>query len=117
MKRKVEVSLLGQRFAVKSDRDEAYLHQVANFVNRKFDELRRQSRTASSHQLALLVAMNLADEMFRNEERHASVRDRLRQQSERVLEGIDVALADLAGREPEPDADTVVQAEIHGSFS
>lgn len=96
MKRKVEVSLLGQRFAVRSDRDEAYLHQVASFVNRKFEDLRRQSRTATSHQLALLVAMNLADELFRNEERHAGVRRELQSRTERVLASVDAALAEMA---------------------
>lgn len=96
MKRKVEVTLLGQRFAVRSDRDEAYLHQVASFVNRKYDELQRQARTATSHQLALLVAMNLADEMFRNEERHADVRQELQSRTERVLASVDAALAEMS---------------------
>lgn len=119
MKRKVEVSLLGQRFTVRSDKDEAYLHQVASFVNRKFEELRRQTRTASSHQLALLVAMNLADELFRAEERHAGVRADLRRRSEHVLESIDTALSEISRQDGE-DADEVTvaaTAEIVGAGS
>lgn len=101
MKRKVEVTLLGQRFTVRSDREESYLHQVAHFVNRKFDDLQRQTRTATSHQLALLVAMNLADEMFRSEERHAQVRNDLRNRTERVLASVDAALLEMTEGVPE----------------
>lgn len=94
LKRKVEVSLLGRTFTVKSEKDEAYLHQVAAFVNRKFDELRHQTRTASSNDLALLVALNLADELFQSEDRARSTRSELRKRSERLLRSLDSALAD-----------------------
>lgn len=94
MKRKVEVSLLGRNFTIKSDKEEAYLHQVASFVNRKFDEIRHQTRTATSHDLALLVALNLADELFQSEDRARSTRAELRKRSERLLRSLDAALAD-----------------------
>lgn len=111
MKRKVEVTLLGQRFTVRSDREESYLHQVAHFVNHKFDELQRQSRTATSHQLALLVAMNLADEMFRSEERHARVRNDLRNRTERVLASVDAALLEMTQGVPERVEEAVRERE------
>lgn len=94
MKRKVEVSLLGRNFTIKSDKDEAYLHQVASFVNRRFDEIRHQTRTATSHDLALLVALNLADELFQSEDRARSSRAEIRKRSERLLRNLDAALAD-----------------------
>ena len=69
VKRKVEVSLLGKRFTVRSDKDEAYLHALANFVTRRFDELQHSTRMQSTHDVALLVALNLADELFQQEDR------------------------------------------------
>lgn len=95
MKRKVEVSLVGRNFTIKSDKEEAYLHQVASFVNRKFDEIRHQTRTATSHDLALLVALNLADELFQSEDRARSTRAELRKRSERLLRTLDAALAEM----------------------
>jgi cell division protein ZapA len=94
LKRKVEVSLLGRSFTVKSEKDEAYLHQVASFVNRKFDDLRHQTRTSTSHDLVLLVALNLADELFQSEERGRDSRADLRRRSERLLQSLDAALSD-----------------------
>ncbi len=96
VKRKVEVSLLGRNFTIKSDKDEAYLHQVATFVNRKFDEIRHQTRTATSHDLALLVALNLADELFQSEDRARSTRAEIRKRSERLLRNLDAALEGAA---------------------
>lgn len=99
MKRKVEVTLLGQGFTLKSEKDEAYLHQVASYVNRKLDELKHQTRTKEPQQLALLVALNIADELFQSEERSGSVRRDLRARSERLLKNLDAALAEVAPQE------------------
>lgn len=104
VKRKVEVSLLGRNFTIKSDKDEAYLHQVATFVNRKFDEIRHQTRTSTTHDLALLVALNLADELFQSEERAHSSRVDLRRRSERLLQSLDAALSEVGADEAEEDA-------------
>jgi cell division protein ZapA len=103
VKKKVEVALLGRSFTVKSDKDEAYLHQVANFVNRKFEEMRPQARAASTYDLALLVALNLADELFEAEERAKSSRSEVRKRSERLLENLDAALAEMGTAETEAE--------------
>ena len=96
MKKKVEVALFGKRFTVRSEKDEAYVHSLSNYVTRKFEELRRQARTISSQDLALLVALNIADELFEAEERAAQTRGEVRERSERLLQQIDAALASAA---------------------
>lgn len=93
MKRKVEVTLLGQRFTVRSEKDEAYVHGLAGYVARKYDELKRSARTTSRDQLALLVALNLADELFQQVERAAASRDEVRRHSEALVQKLAAALA------------------------
>ena len=93
VKRKVQVTLLGQRFTVRSEKDAAYVHTLANFVTRKFEDLQHQTRSVSTHELALLVAMNIADELFECEERFSETRRALRQHSERLLKNLDSALS------------------------
>lgn len=95
VKRKVEVSLLGKRFTVRSEKDEAYLHAISNFVTRRFEELQHASRMQSTHDVALLVALNLADELFQAEERHAKSRSEVRSRTERMLEHIETAMAEI----------------------
>lgn len=96
MKRKVEVSLLGQSFTVRSDKDEAHVHALANFVTRRFETLQHKTRTVGTHELALLVALNLAEELFEAEERAQEIRDVIKGRAERVLASLNGAL-DLVG--------------------
>jgi cell division protein ZapA (FtsZ GTPase activity inhibitor) len=105
VKRKVEVTLLGQGFTLKSEKDEAYLHQVATYVNRKLDELKHQTRTKEPQQLALLVALNIADELFQSEERSGKARKDLRARSERLLKNLDAALAEVSSSPQEKTSD------------
>jgi cell division protein ZapA (FtsZ GTPase activity inhibitor) len=102
VKRKVEVTLLGQRFTVRSEKDEAYVHGLAGYVARKYDELKRSARTTSRDQLALLVALNLADELFQQIDRAASTRDEVRRHSEALVQKLAAALALAPPDEEEP---------------
>ena len=113
MKDKVEVSLLGQNFTVRSDKDETYVHSLASFVTRRYEELQRQTRTVSSHELALLVALNLADELFQAEENAQASRKEIRQRSLQILENIDGTLAQMSGDEGQADSTTEVIASNH----
>ena len=118
MKDKVEVSLLGQNFTVRSDKDETYVHSLASFVTRRYEELQRQTRTVSSHELALLVALNLADELFRAEESAQASRAEIRERSLQILENIDGTLAQMSGDEGQVESASEVlatSASLHES--
>jgi cell division protein ZapA len=99
VKEKVEVTLLGQSFTVRSDKDEAYVHSLASFVTRRYEELQRQTRTVSSHDLALLVALNLADELFQSEDRAELCRKEVRERSIQILQNIDGTIAQMSREE------------------
>lgn len=59
-KRKVEVVLLGQRLALRTNRSEAYLQKLANFVAEQIEEVRKGSRSISTHQSVLLIALEIS---------------------------------------------------------
>ena len=104
MKRKVDVTLLGERFSVRSDKDEGHLHALAAQVSRRFEELRRHAKSATTQQLAILLALNLADELAQSEERAAHTRDAARAVTEGLLQKLTAALAAVdAESEHEPD--------------
>ncbi|MCP4501559.1 MAG: cell division protein ZapA [Deltaproteobacteria bacterium] len=92
VKRKVEVTLLGKRFTVRSEKDEAYVHTLANFVARRFEELQRSTRTVSTHDLAILVALNIADDLFQAEERASDNREEVQSRTERLLDNLRAAM-------------------------
>lgn len=64
MARGVEVSLLGQTLMLRSDLDPERLRAIVEYVRRKAEEAGRGARTASPTSLALLMALNMAEEVF-----------------------------------------------------
>ena len=63
-KRSVEVQLLGQRMVLRSDASPEQLQRLATFVKRKSDEI-SATGPISTTKLALLVALNIAEDYFR----------------------------------------------------
>src|SRR5262249_14144710 len=62
--RVVQVDIQGQRYAVRSELDEQYVVELATYVD---ERLRRASSETSADQVrvAVLAALNIADELFR----------------------------------------------------
>lgn len=63
-KQRVEVQILGQRMVLKADEDPRHVERLANYVKRKIDEASAGGPVSSS-KLAVLAALNIADDYFR----------------------------------------------------
>ncbi len=94
-KKKVEVVLLGQRLALKSNRSEQYLQKLANFVAEQIEDIRKSSRTISTHQSVLLIALKLADMLKQKEDELFELRDSIRKKATLALSDVETALSDL----------------------
>jgi cell division protein ZapA (FtsZ GTPase activity inhibitor) len=92
MKRKVDVILLGHRFTVRTEKDEAYVHALAAQVTRRIDEVRRAMKNATPHEQALLVALNLVDELCEERERAAGARAEVRRHTDSIIAKLSTAL-------------------------
>ena len=95
MKRKVDVILLGHRFTVKTDKDDAYVRSLAAHVTHQVEEMRRVMRNATREEQVLLASLHLADELFEAHERHAAVRADIRQKTEAMVDKLSRALANV----------------------
>jgi cell division protein ZapA len=84
VKRAVTVEVSGQKFTLKTDADEAYVRSLAALVDEKMTEVRAGSRTFSTHAVAIMAALHLADELMQ-------VRQHVRDKSTRILEMLDEA--------------------------
>lgn len=91
--RKVEVSLLGQRFQLRSDKSDEYLHGLAKFVSERMEEMRKHAKAASTHNMALLLALNLADQLFEKEEQLHHLKTSLESRTQEALQEVQVALS------------------------
>ena len=107
MKKAIEVSLLGQSFAVKSNREESHVHAVASMVNRRIQDLKNAyPRKMSDQRAALLVALNLADDLIDLESEMASFRGDLREKTQEIGK-----VQSAMGQAPEKSEEETVQLE------
>lgn len=86
MKRSVAVTIAGQRFSLKSDADESYVQLLAESVDARVRELQKRSRQAGLQEAAVLVALQLADDLLREQRRRADLRRKVRAQARRILD-------------------------------
>lgn len=85
-RRALELELFGQRLSVVSDSDPEVVREVVDFVNRRMEVIREGAGRASTDQVALLAALNIAEELF-EERRKGSVLKRLIRERARHLLG------------------------------
>jgi cell division protein ZapA (FtsZ GTPase activity inhibitor) len=88
-KRSVTVEVAGQKFQLKTDADEAYVKSLAEFVSDKIGEARTAGRTFSTHALAILAALHIADDLFQTRRDVDAFRKRVRDKSHVILELLD----------------------------
>lgn len=65
MKKTYEVKLLNQKFNLKTENDEAHIRKVTDYVNKKLFDIQEKTRSVSSLNVALLAALNIADDFIK----------------------------------------------------
>ncbi len=65
----VTVNIFGQEYTLKGDADSDYVQKVAQFVDERMNEVARNSSVASTAKVAILAAVNIADELFREQQK------------------------------------------------
>jgi|SRR5579862_6449679 cell division protein ZapA len=62
----VHVEIFGQSYAVQAGADPGYIESVASYVDQQMREVSRGSGAVDSVRIAVLAALNIADELFRS---------------------------------------------------
>ena len=84
MKRALDVEILGQRFTISSEAEEGYMLRVAGYVDGKMQDLMQTTKPVAKSNVAMLAALNIADELHRLKDSHEAVLNRLDQLLKRV---------------------------------
>ena len=93
----VPVEIYGQTYNLRGEGDASYITGLAAFVDRKMREVSDHTATVDSLRVAILAALNIADEHFQlrtaEEEHHRTVTQRLG----RLVEILDRDLSHASG--------------------
>ena len=84
----VEVKILGQKLVLRADEDPKHLERLAQFINRKADEV-SAGTSVSTPKLMVLTAINIANEYFRALEEMRVLKKEVSERSKILLEEID----------------------------
>ena len=92
--RVVHVEIHGQRYAVRSDLDPAYISQLALYFDEKMRLASAEIQSADSLRVAVIAALNVADELFRARADGQSLEGRVHTRAAEIERLVDAVLAD-----------------------
>lgn len=101
-KRPVVVTVCGQRYTVRSDADETYIRTLAGLVNTRMTEIQQAAQAVPMQKVAVLAAMNIADDLLRERAQQRALRSRIAERAEALAGLIEQAAGPAL--EAAPDA-------------
>jgi cell division protein ZapA len=96
--RLVEIKVFNQTYTVKTDAEEDHIQEVARYVNEKMEEVVKKTRSVSTLNVAILTALNIADELLREKGKRIALLQEVEMKSKDLAEKIDTK---IGGKEPE----------------
>ncbi len=83
-KKTVDVTVGQQRLLLRTDQDPALVQRVADLVNMRLADINPPSQPIS-HQVLLLLTMNLAEDLIRAQENEKRLKTEVRTRSQAIL--------------------------------
>ena len=91
--RVVTVEIHGQRYAVRSDLDQAYISELAAYLDQKMRLAADELSSADSLRIAIIAALNLADELYRARADGVGVEGRVLEKAAEIERLVDSVLS------------------------
>ena len=98
--RVVHVEIHGQRYPIRSGLEQAYVAELAAYVDEKMRLAARECSAGDTLKIAVLAALNIADELFRSRDDARDGQRAFVHRAEELERMLDLALGDAfeAGR-------------------
>ena len=85
--RSVEVQILGQSYSIKTDEDDAYVKDLAKYVDEKLKEIYSVAPNVTQTKATVMAAFGIADELFKLRMQQEDL-DRVIEEKTRMLSGL-----------------------------
>lgn len=92
--RVVHVEIHGQRYPIRSGLDAGYVSELAAYVDEKMQLAARECTAGDTLKIAVLAALNIADEYFRASREARDGRDSVARRTEELERMLDLVLRD-----------------------
>jgi cell division protein ZapA len=88
------VQIFGHEYKIKGHADKDYIERMAKYVDGKMKELASNSSLPSQDRLAILAALNIADELFQERTQSKNTLSSVEEKANRLIALIDESLLD-----------------------
>ncbi len=92
MSKSIRIDIFDQSYNIRGDLDDAYARELAAYVDAKMRAVGEATRTIDSMRVAVLAALNIADELHSLRNRQEKMEGEIRQRTERALDLVEQAL-------------------------
>jgi cell division protein ZapA len=96
MSRVITVEIAGQQYPIRSTLEERYVSELAAYVERKMQVASESAPASDILGLAILVALNITDELFRAREHQSSADGQLNERAMRLERMVDDIIAQVS---------------------
>ncbi|HEX5216764.1 MAG TPA: cell division protein ZapA [Vicinamibacterales bacterium] len=94
----VHIDIHGQRYSLKSELEPQYVSELATLVDEKMRAAAQELTSADPLRIAVIAALNLADDLVRIREQGAGVEGRLIARTAEIERLVDAVLDDAQAR-------------------
>jgi cell division protein ZapA len=86
------VQIFGREYKIRGHADKNYIREMAKYVDDKMKELAANSSLPSQDRLAILVALNIADELFQERTKSSETISAVERRADRLISLLDDGL-------------------------
>jgi cell division protein ZapA len=101
-KRQLRIDVLGTSFVIQSDESTEHLARLSSYVKSKIEEVKSRYTFADPLTVAMLAALNIADEMFKTRDGRVGPVEEMEGMAERLISRIDDELLEHTPWREEP---------------
>jgi cell division protein ZapA len=88
----VRIEILGREYFIKSNEGEERIREIAEYVNRKIKDISEGGKIVSTLNIAILVALNIADDYFRIIEDQEKMKNDVVSKTKQIVHLIDLQI-------------------------
>lgn len=89
---KIRVNIFGSEYVLKASENEEYIINIAKYVDEKMRLIDKSNSINSKSKVAILAALNIAEELSQERETREKLKDKLNEQSRKLNISLENAL-------------------------
>jgi cell division protein ZapA len=93
LEKPITVKIFGNDYTIKSEEDSDKLYQIAEYVNKKVNEINENAEGLSEKKKAILVALDIANDYFQLMKEKDDLITNIRQRSKALLNNINSTIS------------------------